>query len=99
MKEYCLTDLVLIFPFKTDLSNLESLTLGNFILHNACCYHSFIVFANDARQYEKLVRLTLVMLLFYILHSFLFIKMQHSIYNHVFSSIVKIRVDPDQVAF
>ena len=39
------------------------------------------------------------MLLFYILHSFLFIKLQHSIYKHVFSSIVKISVDPDQVAF
>ena len=23
--------------------------------YTACCYHSFIVFANDARQYEKLV--------------------------------------------
>ena len=27
------------------------------------------------------------------------IKLQHSIYKHVFSAIVKISVDPDQVAF
>ena len=67
--------------------------------YTACCYHSFIVFANDARQYAKLVIFNHCHAAFYILYSFLFIKLQHSIYKHVFSSIVKSIVDSDQVAF
>ena len=37
-------------------NNLGSAPGGySYFFYTACCYYSFIVFANDARQYEKLV--------------------------------------------